>query len=226
MRRPLRSTVLLVGLAVATGSLGYGAYRTHTRLAYLERNSTGKAVLASLRAEVGALTDSQARLREDAIVLDGQLQTLNRQYQARAALLESQGQEIGVIKAGMASTASQQEIAALADRLNDLAAELSAVKARPVVVASPRPAPPPPSPRPRPKPAIPKQLTPPFTPLGIESRGGERFLSVSPLGSSSLGQVRLLGVGDRFGSWRLQRLDLVSAEFRVEGHADQILMVR
>lgn len=226
MRRPRRSTVLLVGLALATGSLGYGAYQTHTRLTYLEQNSTGKAVLASLHAEVDTLKDSQARLREDANALGEQLQTLNRQYQAHAALLESRAQEIGVIKAGMATTASQQEIATLADRLDSLAAELSAVKARPVVVASPRPAPTSPSPRPQPKPAIAKPLTPPFTPLGIESRGGERFLSVSPVGSSRLGQVRLLGVGDRFGSWSLQRLDLVSAEFRVEGHADQTLMVR
>lgn len=57
---------------------------------------------------------------------------------------------------------------------------------------------------------------PGFTPLGIESRGGERFLAIAPQGSTSLNQVRLLAVGEAQERWQLQAMEGRSALFLVD----------
>ena len=54
---------------------------------------------------------------------------------------------------------------------------------------------------PPPKPVIhkkppPAPQPPPFTVIGIEYRGGERFLSVAPSGSTQLSQINLIRPGD------------------------------
>ncbi|SKB02336.1 hypothetical protein SAMN05421862_11918 [Pseudomonas extremaustralis] len=60
---------------------------------------------------------------------------------------------------------------------------------------------------------------PPFTVVGIEYRGGERFLSVAPPGSTKLSQIYLIRPGDAVAgtSWRLNSLDGKSARFDVAG---------
>lgn len=67
---------------------------------------------------------------------------------------------------------------------------------------------------------------PPFRVLGLEWRGGERFLSVAPVLSSALGQVSLVRVGERLtdlpGDWRLEALDGTTAVFRGEGRPVRI----
>lgn len=65
-------------------------------------------------------------------------------------------------------------------------------------------------------------IEPPFTPLGIEQRGGESFLSISPAGARSLAQLRVLHTGDSEGDWRLEALDGTTATFRVNGRIQQI----
>lgn len=57
---------------------------------------------------------------------------------------------------------------------------------------------------------------PDFTPLGIELRGGERFLAIAPINTRALGQVRLLAVGDAHGRWQLQAMQSHSALFLVD----------
>lgn len=61
--------------------------------------------------------------------------------------------------------------------------------------------------------------TPPFTVVGIEYRGGERFLSVAPPGSTQLNQIYLIRPGDAVAgtAWRLNALDGRSARFDVAG---------
>jgi hypothetical protein len=57
----------------------------------------------------------------------------------------------------------------------------------------------------------------PFAVLGLEHRGGERFLSVAALPVSTLAQVHLLRVGDQVsgvpGDWRLEQLEGMTAVF-------------
>lgn len=62
--------------------------------------------------------------------------------------------------------------------------------------------------------ALPKR---PFRVLGVELRGGERFLSVTPITTGSLAATRLLRKGDAFGDWRLHSIDAHVAVFGVNG---------
>ena len=60
---------------------------------------------------------------------------------------------------------------------------------------------------------------PPFTVIGIEYRGGERFLSVAPPGSTQLSQINLIRPGDGVTgtSWKLKSMDGRLAHFEVAG---------
>jgi hypothetical protein len=86
-------------------------------------------------------------------------------------------------------------------------------------IVSPAPAPPH---QPTVKVTKPRVITPPFSVLGVELRGGERFLSVSPGSSASLSHVRLLRPGEAENGWRLESLEEKSAVFRVNGHIQRL----
>ncbi|MBV5657675.1 methyl-accepting chemotaxis protein, partial [Pseudomonas aeruginosa] len=87
-------------------------------------------------------------------------------------------------------------------------------KAPPLIVPAPK-RPIPAKPKPKPKPIEP----PPFSILGVEYRGGERFLSVAPPGSTQLSQIYLIRQGDAVAgtTWRLTDLDDRTAHFDVAG---------
>ena len=71
----------------------------------------------------------------------------------------------------------------------------------------------------KPEPAKLIETPPPFTVVGIEYRGGERFLSVAPPGSTQLSELYLVRPGDNVGGtrWRLANLDDRQAQFSVDG---------
>jgi type IV pili sensor histidine kinase/response regulator len=62
--------------------------------------------------------------------------------------------------------------------------------------------------------AIPKR---PFRVLGVELRGGERWLSVRPKAAGSLATTQFLREGEAFGDWRLLLIDTRTALFDVNG---------
>ncbi|MCK3840079.1 MULTISPECIES: hypothetical protein [Pseudomonas] len=72
-----------------------------------------------------------------------------------------------------------------------------------------------PKPRKAPKLAQRTATLPPFQIIGIEMRGTERFLAVSPRNAQSLEQARLLRTGDSQDSWTLEALEASTAVFRV-----------
>lgn len=63
------------------------------------------------------------------------------------------------------------------------------------------------------------QEPPPFQMIGLESRGGERFLSVAPTGSTRLSQIYLIRPGEVISgsSWRLKAVDERTATFDAGG---------
>ncbi|MDR6680186.1 hypothetical protein [Pseudomonas oryzihabitans] len=77
------------------------------------------------------------------------------------------------------------------------------------------------------EPPKPIETPPPFTVVGIEYRGGERFLSVAPPGSTQLSELYLVRPGDNVGGtrWRLASLDDRQAQFSVDG-ATRILSLK
>ncbi|MBF8791575.1 methyl-accepting chemotaxis protein [Pseudomonas monteilii] len=78
--------------------------------------------------------------------------------------------------------------------------------------------------KPKPKPATVKsppipQAPPPFQMVGLEYRGGERFLSVAPTGSTRLSQIYLIRPGEVVSgsTWRLKAVDERTATFDAGG---------
>ena len=117
----------------------------------------------------------------------------------------------------LAARATEADLTALRARLEQVEQQLLDLRTKPF--------PPPPTPsatkpkktaRPKPVP-----LSPPFSVLGVESRGGERFLAVAPHDSRSLIDVRLLHSGEQLGAWYLKVLEPNSAIFAVAAQPDQ-----
>lgn len=78
--------------------------------------------------------------------------------------------------------------------------------------------------KPKPKPAAVKappipQDPPPFQMVGLEYRGGERFLSVAPTGSTRLSQIYLIRPGEVVSgsTWRLKAVNERTATFDAGG---------
>lgn len=99
---------------------------------------------------------------------------------------------------------SSADLAAVQNRLDALVQQVSTIKP---VANKPRPR----AAKPRPTPT-----TPAFQLLGVESRGGARFLAIQPNGTAGLAAVRLLRLGDAEGCWQLETLEPRSAVFRVD----------
>ncbi|WP_397458532.1 hypothetical protein AB3464_28665 [Pseudomonas asplenii] len=101
-------------------------------------------------------------------------------------------------------TTSAIELAALQERVDALAQHVTSLK----------PSPPQPTPnvsKPRARLSVPG-----FKALGIESRGGERFLAIQPKGTEGLDQVQLLRIGEAEGHWQLTALEGQTAVFTVD----------
>ena len=63
----------------------------------------------------------------------------------------------------------------------------------------------------------PEALELPFNVVGLELRGGERFLSIAVPGAVSLRDVRLLREGESVSAWQLQAIEAHTAVFRMDG---------
>lgn len=115
------------------------------------------------------------------------------------------------------AVASKDDLAPLADRLSLLEARLHRLKqVQPATPVDPNAA------------TAANAPEPPFAVLGVELRGGERFLSVAPGSVDTLAQVRLVRVGatvpDVPGDWRLEALDGATAVFESAGHRVRITL--
>jgi hypothetical protein len=70
----------------------------------------------------------------------------------------------------------------------------------------------------------PKVPEPPFRVVGVDMRGGERFLSIVTPGTTSLANVRLLREGDSAGGWQLQSIEAHAALFLVNGQTQRVAL--
>ena len=68
----------------------------------------------------------------------------------------------------------------------------------------------------------PKVPEPPFRVLGVELRGGKRFLSITSTAAASLAGARLLREGDAEGGWQLQSIEAQAGVFQVSGQTQRV----
>ena len=72
--------------------------------------------------------------------------------------------------------------------------------------------------------AKPKVPEPPFDVVGLELRGGERFVSIASRGAAALTDLRLLREGESIGAWQLQAIDAHAVVFRVDDQTVRVAL--
>ena len=200
------------------------------RTRWLKIAATVWLLLTSTLAAVNSVGLSRLSEQAEASAQDAQVQALG----LRLAELEQQAKvdrrrpaPLGQVEFATAQRALDERIArveaaqsadSLAIDLQTLQARVHGIetrleKARKATAVAPRRAPE------VTKPALP---VPPFQVVGVELRGGERFLSVAPMAATSLGSVRLLREGDADGGWHLQSIEARAAVFRVDGQVQRL----
>ena len=216
--RPTRTTLIFSLCLIALASVL--AYENH-QLSLVSNNLASTADKDSLNALLTRLTKVDERL--DAV--DGKHLVTNDDFRSGQQALSNR---IDAIQAyakqaskntqdlSMRVTAAEEQVMVLKasiEMIDIRLQELSKPQASEPPVVAPPPKPvirkkPPPAPQP-----------PPFTVIGIEYRGGERFLSVAPPGSTQLSQINMIRPGDGVTgtSWKLKSMDGRLAHFEVAG---------
>lgn len=193
--RPTRTTLILSLCLIALASVL--AYENH-QLSLVSNDLASTADKDSLNALLTRLAKVDERL--DAV--DGKHLATNDDFRSGQQALSNR---IDAVQAyakqatettqdlSLRVTAAEEQVMvvkASIEMIDIRLQELSKPQASEPPVVAPPPKPvirkkPPPAPQP-----------PPFTVIGIEYRGGERFLSVAPPGSTQLSQINLIRPGD------------------------------
>ena len=214
---------LIVGLLCLTAaSLCGGLYNQYQRVAELQSTNTQyRQTLDTLQRDSSALKDTQEKLQYALKDLKQMVDSGEQQTNTLDPMLDQWAQEIQELRDGLAASATEADMTALRARLEHVEQQLLDLKTQP--------SPPPltssatkPKKAARPKPV---PLSPPFSVLSVESRGGERFLAVAPHDSRSLRDVRLLHSGEQLGTWHLKVLEPNSAIFAVAAQPDQTVQI-
>ena len=214
---------LIVGLlCLAVAGLSGGLYNQFQRMEKLQStNMQYRQTLDTLQRDANAFKDAQEKLQYALKDLKQMVDSGEQQANTLDPMLDQWAQEIQELRDGQAARATEADLTALRARLEQVEQQLLDLKIQP------SPLPPSlsatkPKKTARPKPA---PLSPPFSVLGVESRGGERFLAIAPPDSRSLTDVRLLHSGEQLGAWYLKVLEPNSAIFAVAAQPDQAVQL-
>ena len=218
MKASTFQTIIVGLLCLAVAGLSGGLFNQYQRMAELQSTNTQRfQTLDTLQRDLSALRDAQEKLQYSLKDLKQMVDTGEQQANTLDPMLDQWAQEIQEMRDGLAERATVKDLTALSGRFEHVEQQLLELKTQPSL-------PPPTSSANKPKktaPPKPVPLSPPFSVLGVESRGGERFLAVAPHDSSSLIDVRLLHAGEQFGAWHLKVLEPNSAIFAVAAQPDQ-----
>ncbi len=193
--RPAWVGPTLAGLVIA-GALIY-QQRALDQLAELVRRSSSDNQLQTLDKRMAELEQSLAAVQKQPRAASlAQLTEMQKALNQRFSALDTQ----------LTERALASDLQAVHDATTALGAsvqQLEALKPAPHTVK-----------RPTMRPAL---KAPPFTIQGIEVRGGQSFLAISPLDQSAPEHVQLLRVGDGYQGWRLEALKPNAAVFKLGG---------
>ncbi|MBB0025213.1 MULTISPECIES: hypothetical protein [Burkholderiaceae] len=161
-------------------------------------------------AHVQALNTRVAELEQQAAVSKSQPKPVTEpDFEAARKALD---ERLALVEQARATDAHAGELQALQARVADIEARMKRTAASSA------------APRRTAEPAKPKVPEPPFNVVGVELRGGERFLSVAAPKPSSVLDVRLLREGDAVGAWRLLAIEARAAVFSVDGQTQRIAL--
>lgn len=221
MKASTFQTLIVGGLCLAVAGLSGGLYNQAQSMTKLQDNGIQyQQTLDTLQRDSNALKDTQEKLHYAVKDLRQMVDTGEQQASVLDPMLDQWAQEIQELRDGLATRATEADMTSLRARLAQVEQKLLDLSSKPSPPAPPSAA--------KPKStALPKSapLSPPFSVLGVESRGGERFLAVTPHDSRTLADVRLLHSGEQTNTWHLKELEPASAIFAVSGHPDQTVQV-
>lgn len=218
MKASTFQTLIAGLLCLAVAGLSGGLYNQYQHMAELQSTNTQyRQTLDTLQHDSSALKDAQEKLQYALKDLKQMVDIGEQQANTLDPMLDQWAQEIQELRDRLAASATQADLKALGARIEQAEQQLLDLRTKPF------PTPPTPSATKLKKTAHPKPtpLSPPFSVLSVESRGGERFLAVAPNDSRSLTDVRLLHSGEQQGAWRLKILEPNSAIFAVAAQPDQ-----
>ena len=222
MKASTFQTIIVGLLCLAVAGLSGGLFNQYQRMAELQSTNTQRfQTLDTLQRDLSALRDAQEKLQYSLKDLKQMVDTGEQQANTLDPMLDQWAQEIQEMRDGLAERATVKDLTALSGRFEHVEQQLLELKTQPSL-------PPPTSSANKPKktaPPKPVPLSPPFSVLGVESRGGERFLAVAPHDSRSLIDVRLLHSGEHLGAWHLKVLEPHSAIFSVVAQPDQTVQL-
>ena len=216
--RPTRTTLIFSLCLIALASVL--AYENH-QLSLVSNDLAATADKDSLNALLTRLTKVDERL--DAV--DGKHLVTNDDFRSGQQALSNRIDAIQAY-AKQASKNTQDlsmRVTAAEEQVMVLKASIEMIDIRLQELSKPQTTEPPAAVSP-PKTVIrkkppPAPQPPPFTVIGIEYRGGERFLSVAPSGTTQLSQINLIRPGDGVTgtAWKLKSMDGRLAHFEVAG---------
>jgi polyhydroxyalkanoate synthesis regulator phasin len=161
-------------------------------------------------AHVQALNTRVAELEQQAAATKGQPKPVAQpDFEAARKAMD---ERLAQVEQAQAANAHAGDLQALQARVGDIEARMKR-SAAPAV-----------APRRTTEPAKPKAPEPSFNVVGVELRGGERFLSVAAPKASSVLDVWLLREGDAVGAWHLLAIEARAAVFRVDGQTQRIAL--
>ncbi|WP_248916001.1 methyl-accepting chemotaxis protein [Pseudomonas moorei] len=223
--RPTRTTLILsLCLVVMAGILGYEHHQL-SKLSSGLAEAADKESLDALLTRLGKVderldTVDSKRLVSNEDFRAGQ-QALSNRLDSVQASTKQVTETVQELSRNAASTAELVMLKASLETIETRVSDLNKAqtKAAPASPPPPKPATRKPTPAPRAATVAPPPAAPPFNVVGIEYRGGERFLSVAPPGSTQLNQIYLIRPGDAVAgtAWRLKSLDGRAASFDVAG---------
>lgn len=196
MKIPFRSLHRLPWryIAITSGLLLLSLFTViqHLQLRELSERITDPTHTRQIHALVGQLTTLEQRMDNPppAFVSQSDFSTVHQQLDARLTRLEQPTPET----TSVALEALQKQVQQLEARLEKLTL--------------------PPAGAPVAQPVKPEITQSPFSVIGVELRGGERFLAISPSKTAALSEVRLLRPGDSQANWQLIAIEAKTAVFR------------
>ncbi len=222
MKASTFQTLVIGILCLAIAGLSGGLYNQYQRIAELQNTSTQHLqTLGTLQRDSSALKNAQEKLQIALKDLRQTVDTGEQQANTLDPMLDQWAQEIQELRVGLAARATEADMKALRARLEQVEQQLLDLKSKPSALS-------PTSSVAKPKKTTPHKpipLSPPFSVLGVESRGGERFLAIALHDSRSLVDVRLLHCGEQIAAWYLKMLEPTAAIFAVAAQPDQTVQL-
>lgn len=193
---PRRSRVPLLRVVTITWVLliSTGAVVNHVALSNLATQAGGSAQ----STQVAALEARLAELGQQPDMLT------TTQFETERQAIE---QRVSRIEQALGERLTADSLAPLHSRIEQLESRLA--KAAQVVLAPTRTR--------KNQTSRPRAAVPPFKVVGLEMRGGERFLSIQPTGGASSPLTGVLRPGESEAGWRLETIEDRTAVFQNNG---------